>query len=301
MTDYSAAADYVGRFAPSPSGPLHFGSLVAAVASYLDARASQGTWLVRMEDLDPTREPPGSADVILEQLADYGLQADGPILYQSTRLGAYQKVLSDLRARGLVYPCGCSRQQVRESGSVYDGTCLGNPPPAGQQCAIRLRVDDSLVSFTDLVQGDQQQNLARETGDFVVRRKDGLFAYQLAVVVDDAYQGITHVIRGYDLLDSTPRQIYLQRLLGYPTPRYGHVPVIINQFGQKLSKQHFAEPIGRDEKKTLLHAAIRFLGLQPPTAHHHWPVATQLDWAIAHWDIQAIPKLATMPQHDSPE
>ena len=290
---------YTGRFAPSPSGPLHFGSLVAAVASFLDARANQGTWLVRMEDLDPAREPPEAAETILEQLSDYGMQSDKPVLYQSHRLDAYQQALNILEDADLCFACVCSRQQVRAMGSIYDGRCRARQHLQSEASAIRLKVEERTIEFEDLIQGRQVQNLARETGDFVIRRKDGLFAYQLAVVVDDHFQGVTHVIRGYDLLDSTPRQIYLARKLGMPIPRYGHVPVITNEQGQKLSKQHFAEPISSTERRSILHAAINYLGLTPPHRHHQIHVLDQLDWAIEHWDIQTIPKLATIPQQRS--
>jgi len=287
---------YTGRFAPSPSGPLHFGSLVAAVASFLDARANQGTWLVRMEDLDPAREPPGAAETILEQLTDYGMQFDQPVLYQSNRLNAYQQALNILEETGLCYACVCSRQQVRAMGSIYDGRCRTRQQSATEDSAVRLQVDDQTIEFADLVQGNQTQNLATETGDFIIKRKDGLFAYQLAVVVDDHFQGVTHVIRGYDLLESTPRQIYLQKQLGLPTPYYGHVPVITNEQGQKLSKQHFADPISSTERRAILHAAITSLGLAPPQQHHQLHVSEQLDWAIEHWDIHAVPKLAAITQ-----
>lgn len=297
MTDPARHTGYAGRFAPSPSGPLHFGSLVAAVASYLDARANYGTWLIRMEDLDPAREPSDAADTILQQLDDYGLQADQPVLFQSHRLVAYQEALDTLQEQGLCYPCTCSRQKVRGMGDLYDGSCRRNPPPVDSPHAIRVQVSDQLIEFEDLVQGHQSHNLAREVGDFIIKRKDGLFAYQLAVAVDDAHQNITHVIRGYDLLESTPRQIFLQQKLHYPTPRYGHVPVITNELGQKLSKQHFAQPISSTERKSILHAAIRLLGLNPPQEHHQLRTKEQLDWAISHWRIQNVPKLATIPQH----
>ncbi len=301
MNDPSDKTRYIGRFAPSPSGPLHIGSLVSAVASFLDARANHGTWLVRIEDLDPAREPTGTAETILEQLDDYGMQSDSPVLFQSTRLEAYREALDSLQNRGTCYSCTCTRQQVRAMGSVYDGTCRSNPPPPGMKCAVRARVQHRSIEFEDRIQGYQHQNLASECGDFIIRRKDGLYAYQLAVVVDDAYQNITHVVRGCDLLDSTPRQIYLQQLLGYPTPVYGHIPVITNELGQKLSKQHFADPISSKKRNSILHAAIGYLGMNPPRQHYNLGVATQLDWAIEHWDIQAIPKLATIQQHGLPD
>jgi len=249
-----------------------------------------------MEDLDPAREPTGAAEIILEQLADYGMQSDLPVLYQSQRLDAYQQALEALENAELCYACVCSRQQVRAMGSIYDGRCKTRQHPPSAPSAIRLKVADQSIKFEDLIQGHQAQNLVKESGDFIIKRKDGLFAYQLAVVVDDDFQGITHIIRGFDLLGSTPRQIYLQQLLGMPTPRYGHVPVITNEQGQKLSKQHFADPISSTERRSILHAAITCLGLAPPHQQLQLHVREQLDWAIEHWDIHAIPKLTAIPQ-----
>lgn len=296
-------ADYIGRFAPSPSGPLHFGSLVAALASYFDARANDGTWLVRMEDLDPAREPPGAADDILNTLEHFGLHWDGSVLYQSQRLDAYQEALQSLSERGLIYACDCSRAQIQEIGGVYDNRCRTRMVSASASTrsaglapsmALRVKVADEIIRFDDAVQGLQQQDLMRECGDFVLLRKDGLFAYQLAVVVDDAFQHITDIVRGHDLLDSTPRQIYLQRLLGFPTPRYAHIPVAVNEFGQKLSKQHFAAPLSPESPGRQITAALRFLGLQPDAELTGAPPAALLEWATGHWHIQAVPKLANI-------
>ena len=293
-------ASYVGRFAPSPTGPLHFGSLLAAVASFLDARANQGSWLLRMEDLDPPREPAGAADQILRQLSDLGLHWDGEVLYQSSRLGAYAEVLERLRQQQLCYACDCTRPQIKAMGSVYDGRCRKRDTAPQGEFAIRLITEPIDITIHDLVQGHYQQNIERDIGDFVIRRKDTLFAYQLAVVVDDEYQNITHVIRGFDLIDSTPRQIYLQRLLKYHTPVYGHVPVIVNESGQKLSKQHFAEAIDANNGRKLIHQALIFLGQSPALLEHYPDSATLLQWGIDNWDIQAVPKLANIP-HDSLE
>jgi len=289
----SKNTDIIGRFAPSPSGPLHFGSLVAATASFLDARHRQGRWLLRMEDLDPAREPPEAADQILRALECHGLHWDGPVLYQSDRLDAYAEALDELRRQGRLFACRCSRQQIQADGGVYDGRCrtLGLPD-AGN--AIRLRVDDVRVDFTDAIQGPQSQRLLQECGDFILRRKDGLFAYQLAVVVDDAFQGVTDIVRGSDLLDSTARQVFLQRLLGLPTPRYAHVPVAVNDLGQKLSKQHFAEALGLDDGAPALLQALRFLGQRPDVELMGASVNDILTWAIHHWDVQAVPKLANI-------
>ncbi|MEX2468473.1 MAG: tRNA glutamyl-Q(34) synthetase GluQRS, partial [Pseudohongiellaceae bacterium] len=296
MAETTDSGRYVGRFAPSPTGPLHMGSLIAALASFLDARANQGSWLVRMEDLDPPREVQGAAAQILDQLQQFGMQWDGEVLYQSQRHGAYSRALSRLEARGLVYRCDCSRARIRALGSVYDGHCRERSLPPTAHFALRLRTDMTPVTFSDAIQGDRRQVVEREVGDFVIRRKDGLFAYQLAVVVDDAYQNISHVLRGYDLLESTARQIYLQRCLQLPMPGYAHIPIIVNADGEKLSKQHFARPVNAAMAPQLLHEALKFLGLRPPADQRQAKVATQLEWAIGHWDIQSVPKLATIPE-----
>jgi len=286
---------YVGRFAPSPSGALHFGSLIAALASYLDARACRGRWLLRMEDLDPAREPTGAADNILFTLEKFGLHWDGAVVYQSQRLAAYTEALQALKELGLIYPCDCSRQRIRASGGVYDNACRERKPPPPGPSALRLQVPDQIIEFQDRIQGFCQQSLKNDCGDFVLRRRDGLFAYQLAVVVDDAWQGVTDIVRGHDLLESTPRQIYLQRLLNTLTPSYAHLPVATNAQGQKLSKQHFANPIQTGQCGWYLGEALGFLGQRVPEELCSAPVEQILDWAQMHWDIQAVPKLATIP------
>ena len=219
----SAQPPYRGRFAPSPTGPLHFGSLVAAVGSWADARAHGGEWLVRMEDLDPPREVPGAADEILRTLEALGLEPDGPVVRQSERGDAYRAALDRLRDRGVLFACGCTRREIADSGLpgsdgglVYPGTCRNGPPPGRPARALRVRVDDAVIAFDDALQGRVSQDLGRDVGDFVLLRADGFFAYQLAVVVDDAAQGITDVVRGIDLIDSTPRQIFLQRAARSP-------------------------------------------------------------------------------------
>ncbi|NQV68436.1 MAG: tRNA glutamyl-Q(34) synthetase GluQRS [Pseudohongiella sp.] len=286
---------YIGRFAPSPTGPLHFGSLLAAVASYLDARSNNGFWLVRMEDLDPPREPSGAADLILQQLSALGLEWDGEVLYQSTRLEAYQQTLQQLQVKNLCYGCDCTRRQIKEMGNVYNGSCRQRSLPAEKEFAVRLKTEAVGIAINDLIQGPYAQNIAQDIGDFVIRRKDGLFAYQLAVVVDDEFQNITHIIRGFDLIDSTPRQIYLQRLLNFSEPDYAHIPIIVNDQGQKLSKQHFAPSINTENAAQLIHRALKFLGQSPPKDMQQQKAQTQLRWAIENWDIQAVPKLATIP------
>jgi glutamyl-Q tRNA(Asp) synthetase len=263
--------EYHGRFAPSPTGPLHFGSLVAAVGSYLDARAHHGSWGVRMEDLDPPREAKGAKRQIVNALRDFGFDWDGEILYQSTRGRAYRAAFDQLMEKGLVYPCACTRKEIADSTLhtsvlaarqlIYPGTCRNGLAAGRTARAWRIRVPDFLIEFEDRARGKVTQNLAKETGDFVLQRADGLWAYQLAVVVDDAMAGITDVVRGADLLTSTPRQIFLQRCLGVPTPRYLHLPVALNEDGEKLSKQTGARPIAASESRALFQMAFDFLGL----------------------------------------
>lgn len=270
---------------------------MAALASYFDARSNKGTWLVRMEDLDPPREPPGTDALILEQLHTLGLEWDGEVLYQSSRLDAYRATLERLKATGLCFACDCTRPRIKSIGGIYDGRCRYRKLPFNSGLATRVKTDKNLYEFEDAIQGNYSQILEQDIGDFTLLRKDGLFAYQLAVVVDDADQGINHVVRGYDLLESTPRQIYLQQLLGFLTPQYAHVPVVVNEQGQKLSKQHFADSIDVQAASTVLHNAMRFLGLRPARAQISEPPADLLAWGIDNWDIQAVPKLANIPMH----
>ena len=286
---------YIGRFAPSPTGPLHFGSLIAALASFLDAKSQNGLWLMRMEDLDPPREPEGAAQQILQQLSDLQLDWDGDVLYQSTRVESYERALATISEQDLSFPCTCTRPDIREMGAVYNGRCRDKKEYVDGETAIRVRTRSESISFSDRIFGDINQNVEREVGDFVVKRKDGLFAYQLAVVVDDAFQDITHIVRGYDLLDSTPRQIYLQHLLDLPTPKYCHIPIVVDDQGQKLSKQQFAEPIDSSNGNTLIFQALQLLGQNPENSLRNESIANLLHWATEHWDIQAIPKLANMP------
>jgi glutamyl-Q tRNA(Asp) synthetase len=289
---------YRGRFAPSPTGPLHFGSLVAAIGSWADAQAHGGEWLVRMEDLDPPREAPGAAAAILTTLASLGLAWDGPVVYQSARAAAYRAALDRLQQQGVLYACGCTRKEIADSGVaaldgslVYPGTCRRGLPPGRPARATRVRVDGQTIEFEDGLQGRVHQDLGRDVGDFVLVRADGPFAYQLAVVVDDAAQGITDVVRGADLLDSTPRQIFLQRRLGLPTPRYLHLPVATDARGEKLSKQTLAAPVDAARPGAALCAALRFLGQSPPAALERAPGPTVLEWAAAHWDRARLPAM----------
>lgn len=280
---------YIGRFAPTPSGYLHFGSLVAALASYLDARAVGGQWLVRMEDLDPPREVPGAPEAILDTLQRYGFEWDGPVVSQSQRHDAYAAVIQRLFSQGLAYACICSRKQLEGFQGVYPGTCR-NAGHGTEDAAIRLRVPELNYHFTDRVQGDYRQHLGREVGDFVIRRRDGLYAYQLAVVLDDAWQGITDVVRGADLLDSTPRQLYLQELLGLSQPRYLHVPLIIQPDGHKLGKSYRSPPLAADQATALLLRALRALGQSAPENLATGSPREVLDHAIGRWDASLIPR-----------
>jgi glutamyl-Q tRNA(Asp) synthetase len=265
---------YVGRFAPSPTGALHAGSLVAALASYLDARAHRGLWLIRIEDIDEGRAVPGAAEEILRQLAWLGMHSDREVVWQSRRKALYQAAYEDLAAHA--YPCGCNRREIADSrlgfapdgAAIYPGTCRAGLAPGRSPRSLRLRVPDpgqDVITFADRFAGTVSQRLAGESGDFVLKRADGYWAYQLAVVVDDAEQGVTDVVRGADLLESTPRQIYLQRLLGVPTPRYLHVPVVRNSVGEKLSKQTGAvavQPGDEPAAVAALRQAAGYLGLE---------------------------------------
>ncbi|MEH6471183.1 MAG: tRNA glutamyl-Q(34) synthetase GluQRS [Halopseudomonas sp.] len=283
---------YIGRFAPSPTGSLHFGSLLAALASFLDARANQGHWLVRMEDLDPPREIAGAADQILRTLEQFGLHWDGPVWYQSQRQQDYQDVLQQLVEQQHAYPCYCSRQQIAlRSSAIYDGYCRHYPPAnVALPSAIRLQVNDSRIGFDDAIQGHYRQHLSQEVGDFVIRRKDGLYAYQLAVVVDDAEQQVSHIVRGFDLLDSTPRQIHLQQQLGLPTPAYAHIPILVNPQGQKLSKQTYASAIDPAQPQASLFQALSLLGQQPPEGLRAATTHEMLDWGTRHWQLAQVPR-----------
>ncbi len=294
----TATPPLIGRFAPSPSGALHFGSLLAALASFLDARQQGGHWLVRMEDLDPDREPPGAADEILRLLDAFGLHWDGEVLFQSERLQAYSEALHTLETLELTYSCSCSRKRVRELGGCYDGHCDRHPDTVHHPAATRLRVPSDAVCFEDRIQGMQRFSLASICGDFIVRRKDGLFAYQLAVAVDDAWQQITDVVRGADLLDSTPRQIHVLHSLGLTVPRHAHIPVASNIEGQKLSKQHFARPLQIGDAGTQLFRALQYLGQSPPASLRGAPPAELLQWGMVHWDIQKVPRVATITTDD---
>jgi glutamyl-Q tRNA(Asp) synthetase len=295
---------YVGRFAPSPSGPLHFGSLVAALASWLDARAAGGEWLLRIEDLDAPRVQPGAADAIVRQLETFGLLWDGEVVRQSARGELYRAALEKLERAGMTYWCGCSRSEIADSALVfgeaagaglasdgariYPGTCRNGLAPGKRPRALRVRTAPEPIAFSDRLLGDFAQSVEHEVGDFVLLRADGQVAYQLAVVVDDAAQGVSDVVRGADLLDSTARQIHLQRLLGAPTPHYLHVPVAVNAAGEKLSKQTRAP----DATMRDLGRALAFLGHEPPPG-----IAPRelLAWAVQAWDLARLPRRRALP------
>jgi len=302
---HDANSEYCGRFAPSPTGPLHFGSLVAAVGSYLEARRRGGRWLVRVEDLDPPRETPGATDAILRTLEGYGFEWDGEITFQSRRAEAYRAALAVLERSGVVFPCACSRKDISDSAPsataepIYPGTCRMGPPPGRSARAVRVRVDDTVIDFEDALQGQIGQNLATEVGDFVVRRADGLFAYQLAVVVDDFEQGVTDVVRGADLLESTPRQIFLQRLLAYPALNYVHLPVAVDRNGEKLSKQTLAPPLTIPAEPGQLWRALRFLGQTPPEILARGSTAEIWGWALSSWRTESIPRKRSLPQAET--
>lgn len=294
---------YIGRFAPSPTGPLHFGSLVSALASYLDAKANRGQWFVRMEDLDPPREQPGAASAILQCLDEHGLHWDGEVIYQSQRSSAYQTCLDALLQAGLVYPCTCSRQDLTTMNGIYDGRCRTRQPDPDQICSLRLKLYDlperhtsDIIQFEDLVQGTQRQNLRTQAGDQILKRRDGLYAYPLAVVVDDIAQGITHIIRGSDLLEVTGRQLFLFDLLGAPRPQFGHVPLAMQTNGQKLSKQNHAKAIDSKLASRNLWRGLEFLGQNPPADLADGSTSELLDWALHYWQRDAISGLSHLYQ-----
>jgi glutamyl-Q tRNA(Asp) synthetase len=290
---------YRGRFAPSPSGPLHFGSLVAAMASWCDARASKGDWLVRIEDVDETRSRPGASDAILATLEAYGFEWDGPVVRQSERAALYTAALDELIRRRRAFACACTRKELEGAAPgkigerVYPGTCRRGVPAGREGRSWRVAVTDEIVSFHDRLQGMQEQQLARDVGDFVLKRADGLFAYQLAVVVDDGLQGITHIVRGADLLLSTPRQIWLQRQLGYATPAYLHHPIALDARGRKLSKQAGAKALSPHPLSQLREAWTFLDQPEPPSAPES--VAEFWRWAHVAWNARRLPPVIMLP------
>lgn len=302
-TDTGSKQRYRGRFAPSPTGPLHFGSLVAATASYLEARRAGGEWLLRIEDLDPPREVPGSAEEIVATLDALGFRWNESIVKQSERDALYQEALERLLAEGRAFPCSCSRSELQSAQPAggeqsdelyYPGWCRNGVRAPDRPLAIRFRVAPGTISFDDRLQGLQTAELARDTGDFVIRRRDGLFAYQLAVVVDDAVQNITHVVRGADLIGSTVRQIALQGALGLPPPEYAHLPVAIDANGIKLSKSTGAAAVDARQPVRELWRTLKFLKQGPPPGLRRSPLATVWEWAIENWQARPLAGLRQM-------
>lgn len=270
--------------------------MVAAVGSYLDAKSHGGTWALRIDDLDPPRVAPGAVDSIFRCLEKFQMHWDGEVVFQSARTGAYQEALDQLRNRGLVYACACSRIEIGDAGldgPVYPGTCRKGLPPGREARAWRVRTGDSAIEFVDLLQGRVRQNLDREIGDFVLFRADQVFAYHLACAVDDSAQGITHVVRGADLMASTPRQIYLQRLLRLPTPNYLHLPIALNAAGEKLSKQTLADPVEPDRAAVILADVLRFLKHSPPDEVSADGVSALWRWALENWRRDRLPDVVS--------
>ena len=291
-TAIDSAPQYIGRFAPSPTGKLHLGSLVAALGSYADARSRGGRWLVRMEDLDRARVRKGAADEILRTLETFGLHWDGRIEYQSERTEHYRQALETLTALGATFECSCSRR-VRDGEGGYPGTCRAGPTRGGPT-ATRFRVEDIVVAVEDRLQGRCDFRL-RERGDVIVRRRDGAFAYQLAVVVDDALQRVTHVVRGADLLDSTPWQIALQQALKLPTPRYAHLPLITEPNGEKLAKSRRSVALDPASTPRQLHRALQLLQQNPPAPLESEPASLILRWAIENWRPERLQHVRGIP------
>lgn len=280
---------YVGRFAPTPSGPLHFGSIIAALGSFLDARSHKGQWLVRIDDLDTPRVRAGADDDILRTLERLGLHWDGSVVYQSRRTEAYQAALDELEKQDLLYPCTCPRTKIK--GKPYPGTCRNHAKSTTERHALRIHADGGVIQLWDELQGEFTQSLQEQTGDFIVRRSDNIFAYQLAVVVDDQWQGITHIVRGQDLLDTTPCQIYLQRKLAFHQPFYRHLPVAVSEPGKKISKQHGAEGVLlKEDPVIVLHKTLDFLGQQPDQTMLDGEVNELIDWAVGNWQLARVPR-----------
>lgn len=285
---------YRGRFAPSPTGQLHVGSLLAALASWLDARQHAGVWLVRIEDLDPPREIPGAAQQIIADLKRFGMESDETVMYQSRRQEAYEQALARLLEEGHAFDCGCMRRDLPQ-GKPYPGTCADGLPPERVPRSVRCRVPDENLCITDRIQGRYCQNPSQDSGAFIIRRADGLIAYQLAVVVDDADQGITDIVRGADLLSSTPRQCLIQQYLGLPRPRYAHIPVAVDAQGHKLSKQSMAQPVDATDPIPALRACWRMLGQSAELSADHRSVSALLRQMTELWSLEAIPARPDCP------
>ena len=295
MTDTAISTKYKGRFAPSPTGPLHLGSLIAATGSYLQARQHKGTWRVRIDDIDPEREVPGASDDILRTLECYGFEWDGPVIYQRQQLERHQTSLSSLAQTDRLYACTCSRKLINEQANalgqagVYPGTCRHQTQPVEQPHALRVNTLGAEIIFQDSIQGQQRYSLETCGGDFVVRRADGFIAYQLATAIDDCAEGYTEIVRGADLLDSTPRQIFIQNLLGLHSPAYCHLPVLVDAEGNKYSKQTYAEPLSRKTPSRYLWTVMHFLGQEPPLELRNTSLTELWGWAVQSWKIKAVP------------
>lgn len=290
----AGSKSYVGRFAPSPTGPLHLGSLYTALASYLDARAWRGRWLLRIDDIDTPRNVQGAVDSILATLEAYGLHWDGPVYYESDHPADYERALSQLQQLGRLYPCTCSRKMLAElpgRHDIYPGFCRNRTTiPANQPYALRVKSDDCDIGFEDRLQGSIRQNLAAGHGDFILKRKEGIVSYQLACVIDDHLQGVTDVVRGFDLVDSTPKQLFLQQLLGLPTPSYLHVPIIIDNHGYKLSKQTLAEAVTRRNTPGVMFRLLELLKQKPPLGLKQASCPEMLEWAVQNWNPEPLIK-----------
>ena len=287
---------YKGRFAPSPTGPVHFGTLVAAVGSYLQAKKNNGDWLIRMEDVDITRKIEGADTDILNTLEAFGFEWQGEVIYQSKQNSHYQQALNQLISQSLIFPCVCSRKQLAEFDSdIYPGHCRHRNLAEKNEHALRVRAKNIGIEFNDIVMGKQKQNIEQQCGDFIIKRRDGLFAYQLAVVVDDALQNITEVVRGADLLDSTARQIYLQQLLVYPTPDYCHLPLAVDAGGNKISKSEGATKVDIKNREELICNVLKFLNQEPPADLSASHINDIWKWAIDHWNINLVATTKNIP------
>ncbi|MEQ9562476.1 MAG: tRNA glutamyl-Q(34) synthetase GluQRS [Woeseiaceae bacterium] len=294
---------YCGRFAPSPTGPLHFGSLVAACASFLQARSAKGRWLLRIEDIDPPREEPGAAESIVSTLEAFGFTWDGPVSYQIANTARHLELVDYLLREAVAYRCSCTRKDLAGArrgvlGAIYPGTCRTGH--SGKRSSVRVRTSNLPVEFFDLLQGPQSQALENVSGDFVIKRRDGMIAYHLAVVADDHDQSVTEVVRGIDLLDSTPRQIHLQRLLGFATPQYLHIPVVIDDAGNKLSKQTGAPGLQVENARQLLVLALTALGQNPPAGLADCRLDEIWHWAETHWDAGVLASQRAIPLANCP-
>ena len=286
---------YIGRFAPSPTGPLHLGSLCTALASFLQARSHEGLWLLRIDDLDTPRNIKGSADSILKTLEAFGLHWDDRVVYQSHSLDVYNDILDELAKNKLIYPCTCSRKALT---GIYSGECRNKQGHPNSPYSLRIKTDNRIISFEDELQGLIAHNLAEQDGDFILKRKDRIIAYQFAVVVDDNLQQVNHVVRGFDLLDSTPKQIYVQQILGLKTPSYMHVPVITDQSGYKLSKQTLATAVDVKDPQPVIFRLLALLKQNPPIELQHAPLTELLAWAIEHWNPAVLKNCHTICEAD---